>query len=256
VSLSDRLLALAPRHKEPRVLTIDIETLPGTALYFSRWNVNIGMANVLESPRIGCFAAKWYGKRTIHFHSEHRDGQKAMLERLWHLLNEADVVVTYNGDSFDIPWIRGELAVAGHDPWSPFLSVDLIKTVRRFKFDSKRLDDVVQRYGIGRKMDTGGIELWKGALAGDSKAWAKMRRYNCMDVEITERLLDEVRPYATSLPHLGQWTRDRECCPSCGGNDLTLVGLVYGKTTAYPKLHCEDCGAWVKVLRNGDTRLA
>jgi hypothetical protein len=79
VSLSDRLLALAPRHKEPRVLTIDIETLPGTALYFSRWNVNIGMANVLESPRIGCFAAKWYGKRAIHFHSEHHDGRDGMV---------------------------------------------------------------------------------------------------------------------------------------------------------------------------------
>jgi hypothetical protein len=37
---------------------------------------------------------------------------------------------------------------------------------------------------------------------------------------------------------------------------MDLVGLVYGKTTAYPKLHCNGCGAWVKVLRNGDTRPA
>ena len=45
-------------------------------------------------------------------------------------------------------------------------------------------------------------------------------------------------------------------CPTCGGTDLDLIGLVYGKTTAYPKLHCQGCGAYVKVLRNGDTRPA
>ena len=256
MSLSERLLDLAPRNPEPRILTIDIETLPGTALYFSRWNVNIGMGNVLTSPRMGCFAAKWYGKPTVEFASEHHDGRAKMLDLLWALLDEADMVVSWNGDSFDLPWIRGELATAGYTPPSSFVSVDLIKTARSFRLDSNRLDDVAKVYGRGSKMDTGGIDLWKACLDGDRKAWDKMRRYNRRDVILTERLLDDLGPWVKGMPHRGQWSKDRECCPSCGGTNLTLVGIVYTKTIEYPKLQCDDCAKFCRVLRGGATRPA
>jgi DNA polymerase elongation subunit (family B) len=190
----------------------------------------------------------------VEFASEHHDGRGTMLSRLWALLDEADIVVSWNGDSFDLPWIRGELATAGYTPPSAFISVDLIKTARSFRLDSNRLDDVAQLYGRGSKMDTGGIDLWKACLAGDRKAWDKMRRYNRRDVILTERLLDDLWPWIKNLPHRGQWTRDRECCPSCGSTDLTLVGITYTKTLEYPKLRCDDCERYCRVNRNGDTR--
>jgi hypothetical protein len=256
VSLSDRLLALAPRNPEPRVLTLDIETLPGSALFFSRKVDYIGVHNILSSPRMGCFAAKWLGAAKVEFAGEFHDGREQMLGLMWDLLNEADMVVSWNGDSFDLPWIRGELATAGYSPPSAFQSIDLIKTARSFRLVSNRLDDVAKVYGVGRKMETGGIDLWKGCLAGDRKAWDKMRRYNRGDVLITERLLTALGPWVKGMPHRGQWTRDRECCPSCGGTDLTLVGISYSKTLEYPKLRCDTCDKYCRVLRNGDTRPA
>lgn len=256
MTLADRLMALAPKQAEPRVLTVDIETLPGTALYFSRRVDYLSIGNILTSPRMGSWAAKWRHQKSVLFCSEFHDGRAKMLDALWHLLNEADIVVSYNGDRFDLPWIRGELATAGYGPPSPFVSIDLIKTARSFRLNSNRLDDVANVYGIGRKMDAGGIELWKACLDGDAKAWAKMRAYNRQDCRLTERLAEAMGPWLKGWPHAGQWTQERDCCPACGSNVLTLVGLTYTKATPYPKLRCDDCGAYCRVLRNGQTRPA
>ena len=92
------------------------------------------------------------------------------------------------------------------------------------------------------------------AMKGDDKAWAKFKRYNIQDVEVTERLLETLWPWINS-PHLGQWTGSKVCCYSCGSTDLTLAGVVYGRTLAYPKMVCR-CGAWSKILRNGEARAA
>jgi hypothetical protein len=48
----------------------------------------------------------------------------------------------------------------------------------KFRFNSNKLDDIGHYLGLGRKINTGGFELWKGCLAGDMKAWDHMIKYN------------------------------------------------------------------------------
>jgi hypothetical protein len=255
VSLSDRLLALAPRHSEPRILTLDIETSPALVYAYGLFDQNIGISQIVEPSRVLCFAAKWHHANKVHTHDE-REGREAMVTAAWHLLDEADVVVGYNHVRFDIPHLNREFLTCGLGPPSPWVDVDLLSVARRrFKFLSNKLGYVTEATGLPTKLDTGGMSLWRDVLAGDERAWAKFIRYCANDVRITEQLFDLLRDWIT-IPHAGQWTRDRECCFRCGSSCLTLIGLVYGKTTAYPKLSCDDCGAWNKVLRNGDTRPA
>ena len=76
------------------------------------------------------------------------------------LLSEADVVVHYNGDKFDLPHLNREFVESGLGPPAPYASIDLLKTVKRkFRFPSNKLDYVVQKLRLGAKVSTGGYDL-------------------------------------------------------------------------------------------------
>ena len=64
-------------------------------------------------------------------------GKKKMLKEIHAMLDEADVVVTFNGDKFDLKILNQEFLMAGLGPASPYKSVDLYKVVKRkFRFTS------------------------------------------------------------------------------------------------------------------------
>lgn len=255
MSLGDRLAELAPRHGAPRILTHDIECAPALVYAWGLFDQNIGIAQVVEPPRMLSFAAKWYGDKAIHYWSEFHHSREEMARQSWRMFDDADVVVGYNHVRFDVPWLNSEWLRAGLGPPSPWVDIDLLSVNRRrFRNLSNKLTYVVEQAGLPAKLETGGQSLWNKCLQGDPKAWATFKRYNIKDVLITEQLFDYLRPWIKG-PHLGQWSGMKDCCYACGGVDLDLVGLVYGKTTAYPKLICSSCGAVNKVLRNGETRV-
>jgi hypothetical protein len=180
-----------------------------------------------------------------------------MVRELRDLLDEADAVVGYNSAGFDEKHFAREVLLAGLEPPSPFQTIDLFKVVKaHFKFPSNRLGQVGTTLGIGAKLDTGGWQLWQKVLDGDPVAWEKFRRYNRQDVVLTEALLFALLPWITSLPHHGLWSGDMATCYACGSADLTPTGWVHTKAMIYPKVRCEGCGAWSKVMRNGQTRSA
>lgn len=254
MTLADRLGDLLP--EQPRVLTVDIETSPHLAWTFSTWNTNISPDMIVEPSRVLCFAAKWLDEKRVIFHGEWQDSHDAMVRHAHELLNAADIVITYNGPGFDEKHLDREFLLAGLPPTSPYLSIDLLKTTRgRFKFPSNRLGQVGQALGIGSKLDTGGWSLWQGVLAGEEKARNKFARYNKQDVNLTEQLFRVLAPWIKGLPHAGLWTGDLTACYLCGSNDLAPVGITRSKTNAWLRLRC-TCGAWNKMLTNGETRPA
>ena len=256
MSLSDRLMALAPKEESPRILTFDVECAPALAYVWGLHDQNIGIAQVVEPPRLLSFAGKWHHEKRVHYFSEFHHSREEMARESWKMMDAASVVVGYNHVRFDVPWMNSLWKAHGLGPPSPWVDVDLLAiNRRRFRSLSNKLAWVTQENGLPAKLETGGQDLWNRCLQGDAKAWATFKRYNVNDVIITEQLFDLYRDQGwITYPHMGQWTRNRECCPHCGGTDLDLVGLVYGRTTAYPKLLCLSCHGYVKVLRNGDTR--
>lgn len=211
MTFSDRLMALAPRLEEPRILTLDIETSPAIVMAWGLFDQNIGVNQIIEPSRVICFAAKWHHRKATEFYSEHHQSRAEMVTQAWRLLDECDVLVTYNGPSFDVKHLQREFLHAGLGPPSPWVDVDLLRVNRaRFKFLSNKLGAVTSALGIPTKMETGGMQLWTDVLAGDPKAWARMRAYCKRDVVVTEMLYDRLaREGWVKGPHLGQWTRDR-----------------------------------------------
>lgn len=238
--------------KAPRVWVYDIETSPNLVYTYDLYNTTIRPDQIVQPSRMLCWAGKWLDAKAVKFYSEHHHERTDMVEQLWLALDEADIVVTYNGRGFDNKHVMREFVTAGLGPPSPWQDVDLLKENRRlFKFASNRLGYVTETLGVDTKLDTG-TGLWRRVLEGDEKAWALFKRYNVADVRATQALLEVIAPFCR-LPHMGLWTGNTKACPSCGDTTLTPMGKTYTKTASYPRLLCE-CGAWCKVLANGQTR--
>lgn len=249
-SVAQALSALGAQPE--RVLILDVETSAHLAWTFDLWDARIAPSQIVERSRMLCFAAKWRGDRKVLFASEFHDGREAMLDLVWRLLDEAEVLVTYNGPKFDVPVMQRELVLAGYPPPSPWIDVDLLRIVRRrFRFASNRLGEVAQELGLGGKVETS-AGLWPRCMAGDEKAWRLMRKYNIGDVRLTEELLDRLGPWSTT-PHAGLWSGNRACCWSCGGVDLVFAGSTIHTGKRWPRLRCESCGATSRVAADGAT---
>lgn len=223
-----------------RLLLIDIETAPAKAYIWRLFDENIGLDQLIEPGRIICWAAGWVGDRRVHFMDE-RGGRKKMLVGLADLVTQADAVITYNGDKFDLPKINGAMIEEGLPPLPPVASIDVIKTVKKMGAQSNKLAYIVSRLGLGQKVDTGGFKLWSGCLDGNKTAWRKMRRYNIMDVRVLGRLYMRLRPYMTTHPALGT---GRANCPKCQSGALQRRGLRHTRLLSIERLQCQSCGGW------------
>ena len=234
----------------PRILTIDIETAPAVVETWSLHNAYIGIEQVREPGRILGFGWKWYGQPKVQWTSIQHGTSAEMIEVARDILHDADLVITYNGDSFDLKHLNREIILAGLTPPSKVKSIDLYRTVKnRFKFQSNKLDFVAQQLGVGAKASTGGYGLWKGCMEGDPAAWAKMGRYCRQDVRVTEALYDRLRPWIANHPNVALWA-DRgtgRMCPTCGSHLLQQRGLQRTIAAVYVRYQCQGCGSWSRA---------
>lgn len=248
MSLADALKAkLAPETKNTRILTLDIESRPMMSYHWGLWDQNVGIGQIVHHGGMMCFAAKWLGDKDVLFYSDHADGYTAMLEAAHKLLSEADIVIGYNSDRYDIKKLNNAFMLAGMTPPKPFKSIDLIKTNKnRFDLPSRKLDYLVQQSGVGAKVKHQGFDLWIDCMAGDAAAWQVMEKYNRGDVLITEKAYLRLLPWITNAPHHGMFTQDAHSCPNCGSKKLKRDGLTHTNVTSYQLYECLNCHAWVR----------
>ena len=236
---------LAARARDARVLTIDIERVPGVARAFDSRVEWIRPDMWVTPPRTVCFAARWYGDKTPLFSAEWAGDDLARAS--WALFDEADAVITYNGDKFDIPHLKAAWFETGLGPPRPFKSIDLIKSVRQFKFPSSSLDYVTRRLGRPGKVHKYDVAEAEAAVNGDEHAQKAFRRYNVGDVELTEWLHDRLLGWMPTHPHLGAPTDDK-VCNQCGSDKLKLQATRYRAVVIdYALFRCDKCGANVRA---------
>lgn len=245
-----------------RILAIDIETAPSLAHVWGLWNQNIGIHQIKHSGEMMCWAAKWVSKvqgnlaereKDVIFHSTHSGTRKKMIKEAWKLLDDADVVLHYNGKRFDIPHLNREFLEAGLEPPSPYRQIDLLQTCKtQFKFISNKLDYVAQRLGLDGKVNHEGFDLWLKCLAKDPEAWERMREYNVQDVLELEKLYWILKPWIKQHPSYAAFT-GTDVCPKCGSENLKPRGWAYTAQSRYRRLRCSDCGAWTRSTTGGET---
>ena len=229
----------------PKILLIDIETSPNTAYVWGLWGENIPLDRLIESSEMICFSAKWFGDDTINTVSLSTDTKNALLTKLWNLLNEADIVIHYNGKRFDIPVMNTEFLRRGFPPPSPYKQIDLYEVMKRkFRFTSNKLDHVTKNLGLAQKGKVG-FEVWVGCMHGDKDAWAKMEEYNSQDVAVLEELYRRVIAWIPNHPNVGVY-RGASVCPACGSHHVQRRGTVVATVNTYQRYHCTNCGKWFR----------
>ncbi len=112
------------------------------------------------------------------------------LKQVWPIIESADVLITYNGDHFDIPLLNkyypGDL--------SKIKSLDLLVEIRTSLGRRLKLDSVAEAT-LGKKKIGHGLEAVEWYKQGEIE---KIKKYCLEDVKITK----EVYEYALANGHL------------------------------------------------------
>lgn len=191
-----------------------------------------------------CWAAKWFKEKELHFRAEWDLLEGNFIEDLHDLLSKADAVVTYNGNKFDLPKIRGEALALGLAPIPPIPSIDLYTTCRKLGYPSGKLAYVCKHLGLGAKGQHAGFDTWVGAMEGIESDRRTMERYNKQDVRLLERLYKVIRPHIKTHPYLGDPQSSRPECPACGSKSNQRRGTRRTRTTVVDRHSCQSCGHW------------
>lgn len=232
-----------------KILITDIETRPALAYVWSLFDSMVPLERLIEPSSIISVGAKWLGDDR-HFYRDvrYKDRREvdprdrvAMLRMLHGLWTQADAIVTFNGDKFDMPKLTGEFLQHGLPPPPPVASIDVYKTTKTMGFTSNKLAHVAPLLGCGGKVETGGFKMWAEYLEGDKAARVAMKTYNIGDVDLLEQVYLKVRPFIKTHPYIGE---KAEQCPHCGSANVQQRGRRRTRAFWVTRLQCQDCGAW------------
>ena len=250
--------------KAARILLFDVETAPNKVYNWGLYNQNIGKNQIIERGYMLCYCAKWIGSGEIlsdaiwnypkDFRVRPRDDNN-IAKSLWKLIDEADIVITHNGEKFDLKWINTIFLRAGLPPVSSYKSIDTLKHSRKnFYFVSHALENISQELDLGKKVETGGFDLWVKAMKGQKLACDRMVRYCKHDVRLLQRVYAEIRPYIRNHPNLNLYSgkTGQLRCRNCESTRLRKKGYVYLTAGKYQRYVCLNCG---RDQRNGKNLL-
>lgn len=183
----------------PHILYIDIETSL-TDLY---GNFGLKVPSKYINPQlvrhpfyIICWSAMWMDTHKIFSGCVSQEAalawtDKDILEPLFDLMDNADVVAGHNVDRFDILRINTRLKLNGFDKPDKFKTMDTLKIARsKFAFESNRLDYICLALGFRPKMDMSLADWIEIAETGNPKILNKMQKYNKGDVREGANVLD------------------------------------------------------------------
>lgn len=230
-----------------KVLTLDIETSPIDAYTWGIWQQNVGLNQIKQATRMLTWAAKWEDEDFVYLGSESFQSHEDMVLEIYDLVNEADAIVGFNSQSFDMKHLNREFVELGLSPPTKYKNIDLLRAVKTmFKFPSNKLDYVAGVLLGEHKLDTGGMTLWVECLAGNMEAWKRMEDYNIEDVLLTERLYHHIQGWIPAHPNRALWIEDQSApiCPSCGSDKVVSKGVERpARVNAYQRYKCNNCGA-------------
>lgn len=233
---------------EPKILLFDIETAPIFGAAWRRYDTTL--LDITNDWYMLAISYKWYKSKTTHVvalddfegYDPESEDDSGLIDELWGLFNEADVVIGHNSDRFDIKKSNARMIIQGFPPYAPFRTIDTLKEARKnFAFTSNRLDDLGEFLGVGRKVKHAGYNMWKGCMSGDPKAWTDMKRYAKQDTVLLEDVYNALQPWIRST-NLGLYVDDAtETCPKCAGSDLKKVGKAATNSGIYLRYQCKSC---------------
>jgi len=238
---------------KPKILIYDIETAPILASVWGLWDQNISLNMIKSDWHILAWAAKWLGDKPskIMYMDQRKaknvENDKVILQGIWKLLDEDDIVITQNGKSFDEKKLNARFILNGMKPPSSYKHIDTKRIAsRKFAFTSNKLeymtDKLCKKYKKSKHKKFAGFDLWKECLAGNQAAWKEMEQYNKYDVLSLEELYNKLQPWDNSINFNVYNDNPVNKC-NCGSTDLVKNGFKYTSVGKYQRYVCNVCGS-------------
>lgn len=240
--------------KEPRVLILDIETAAAVALTFGRFKINLGQENIVsEGGWMICASWRWLGEDKVHSIQLTKDevlncDDSRIVATFWDLYEEADAIVAHNSLQFDHKVIQARAAFNGFPPLPTVKVLDtLVLAKKHLRLPSNKLDSIGEYFGLGRKIDNGGISLWKRVQSGCQIAMKEMVDYCKQDTELLTQVYLQLR----AIGHAGSdfnaalyYDDEKTRCRRCGSEHVHPTGRTSNTgLSVFNEFRCDDCGA-------------
>jgi uncharacterized protein YprB with RNaseH-like and TPR domain len=232
--------------KGPKILFFDIETAPLKAHLWSMWQQGVGLNQIEADWYMLSFCCKWAHSDEV-FYYDQRDAidiedDYSLVLKLWHFLNEADVVVGQNSKKFDTRKANARFILNGLPKPSTYRQIDTMEIAKRqFGFTSNRLeymtDKLCTEYKKSKHKKFHGHDLWAECLKGNIEAWEEMEDYNRLDVLSLEELYNILSSWDNTLPNFDVYVDE-----VLGMEEWEEVGFHYTNLGKYKKYRNKKTG--------------
>ncbi len=242
-------------------LFYDIETSLGIYSAFGQtFQTRIAPQNEIIQPRIICICYKWEDENEVHSLEWDKGDDKKLIKAFVKELNKADESLGHNSDGFDLPYIRRRAIIHRIPMAWDYPTNDTLKLVRKragrgFKFESNRLDSIAKDLKVGKKIKTD-YALWQRItfpcfipsvfpMGKDyRKALDEMVKYCKMDVEVLEKVFQELMPYVKPKNNMAVASGDYAWnCKTCSSGNVNVKGFRTSQAGVRKKrTRCRDCG--------------
>lgn len=240
------------QHKGPKVLLLDIETAPILAYVWGLWDQTVALNQIESDTYVLSWAAKWLNdppEKTMYMDqrkAKNIEDDKKIIEGIWKLLDEADIIITQNGKQFDEKRLNTRFIMHGMQPPSTYKHIDTRSIAKKhFGFTSNKLeymtDKLCTKYKKLKHAKFSGFSLWKECLSGNQEAWKEMEVYNKYDVLSLEELYTKLAPWDNTVNWAVYHDGDEMVC-GCGSREFKENGVKRLTSGIYQRYKCKHCG--------------
>ncbi|HET6925071.1 MAG TPA: ribonuclease H-like domain-containing protein [Candidatus Saccharimonadales bacterium] len=241
-----------PKQGAPRLCTYDIESSFNIGGYFGRpYDANI--SKVIQRFYVFGFAYKYMDERTVRtcyiwdfpLYKQDPRNDIEVVKKWQEVMAGVDYRIGHNSNSFDNQIMRGRVAIHRLPLQSEPENIDTLRMAKRVgRYDSYKLDDLGEMFGLGRKLHTD-ADLWWDCMQGVEKQMKRMVTYNKRDVALTEKLykfLMQYDPTAGGHRNRANIAERPGACPYCGVSGfMQSAGWKYTSISRYRQFMCGNC---------------
>jgi hypothetical protein len=251
---------MSKKLNRPKVLIFDIETAPILGHVWGLWENNVALNQVVSDWHVLSWSAKWLDDPPNKLMYEDQRNAKdikddrRLLQGIWRLLDEADIVITQNGRHFDQKKLNARFVINKMQPPSSYKHIDTKQIAsKHFGFTSTKLeymtDKLCTKYKKLKHKEFPGHEMWVECLAGNRRAWVEMEKYNKHDVLALEELYHILVPWDNSINFNLYHDGEEHVC-RCGSTEFIRNGYYYTSLGKYQRHKCKHCGAETRDKQN------
>jgi hypothetical protein len=245
----------------PKVLLIDVETLPNSAWTWGIWQQNIHLEQLIRSGCLLSFSCKYLFEPEVF--SEILTPQEAidhnderLVKLAWKWLEDVEILIAHNGKAFDTQYLNSRFIVHNLPPPAPYKIIDTLNIRKVTRFPMNSLKFLCKELGLREKIDNDGFELWAGCEHGEQEALDEMLEYNKGDVLALEDLYVRIRTWLPNHPNLSLYVEGKDAiCGRClSKKEMEYVGDYATNVNLFKSYRCSECGSISRVRLSSTPR--